>query len=112
MMRLDYCSMLLAGLLLTGCSGGNPPSEPEPLSPLVAFMSSAQPAVSAQLDDPVFGSGILVTQEEAFVSASSEDCRRATVIARELDAEMIVICRTEQGQPWKMMPRIMRSARP
>jgi len=104
--------MLLSGFLLTACSGGNPPSEPEALSPVMAFMSSALPAASAQLDDPVFGSGIFVTQEEAFVSASNEDCRRATVIARAREAEMLVICRTEQGQPWKMMPRIMGSVHP
>jgi len=104
--------MLLVGFLLAACSGGNPPAEPEALSPLVAFMSSAPPAASAQLDDPVFGAGILVTQEEAFVSASNEDCRRATVIARERVAEMVVVCRTEKGQPWKMMPRIMGSVHP
>ncbi|MCL1985719.1 MAG: hypothetical protein FWG59_04650 [Betaproteobacteria bacterium] len=112
MMRVVCCTALLGGMLLAGCSGGNPPVEPEPLSPLVAFISSAQPTASAQLDDPAFGSGILVTLEEAFVSASGEDCRRAAVIAREREAEMVVVCRAEEGQPWKMMPRIMGSAHP
>ena len=112
MMRSACRAMLPAVLVLTACSGGNPPSEPEALSPVAAFMASALPATSARLDDPDFGSGILVTQEEAFVSASSEDCRRATVITREREAEMVVICRTEQGRPWKMLPRIMGHVRP
>ena len=111
-MRSVCCTAFLAGILLAGCCAGNPPLEPEVLSPLVAFVSSAQPAASAQLDDPAFGSGVLVTQEEAFVSASGEDCRRAAVIAREREAEMVVVCRAGEGQPWKMMPRIMGSARP
>ena len=112
MMRLAYRTTLLAGLFLAGCFGGSPPPAPEPLTPLVAFMSSAQPAASAQLDDPVFGNGISVTQEEAFLSASGEDCRRATVVAREREPEMVVVCRAGEGQAWKMMPRIMGSARP
>ena len=111
-MRLAYYTTILAGLVLAGCFGGNPHPEPEPLPPLVAFMSSAQPAASAHLDDPAFGNAILVTQEEAFVSASGEDCRRATVVAGEREAEMVVVCRTEEGQAWRMMPRIMGSARP
>jgi len=112
MMRLAYYTTLLVGLFLAGCFGGNPPPAPEPLSPLVAFMSSAQPATTEQLDDPVFGNGIRVTQEESFLSASGEDCRRATVVAREREAEMVVVCRTAGGQSWKMMPRIMGTARP
>ena len=124
MMRLAYRMTLLAGLFLAGCFGGGPSggffggpssgpsSEPASLTPLVAFMSSAQPAASAQLDDPVFGNGISVTQEEAFLSASGEDCRRATVVAREREPEMVVVCRAGEGQAWKMMPRIMGSARP
>jgi len=106
------CHAMLLGFCLTACSGGNPPVEPEALTPLVAFMASAAPAATAQLDDPVFGSGIVVTQEEAFVSASSEDCRRATVVAGGREAEMLVICRSAPEQPWKMMPRIMESTRP
>ncbi|MDR2696537.1 MAG: hypothetical protein LBC79_09200 [Deltaproteobacteria bacterium] len=111
-MRLVYHTTLLAGLVLAGCSSRTPPLEPEPLPPLVAFLSSAPPAASAQLDDPAFGNAVLVTQEEAFVSASGEECRRATVVAREREAEMVVVCRTEEGQAWRMMPRIMGSARP
>ena len=111
-MRLACCAICCAGIFLAGCSGGKPPLEPEPLSPLAAFMSSAQPGDSASVDDPAFGSGIQVTQEGAFVSASGEDCRRATVTAREREAEMLVVCRAGEGQAWKMMPRIMRNVRP
>ena len=111
-MRVADYAALLAGLVLAGCSSGTPHLEPEPLSPLVAFMASAQPAASAQLDDPAFGGAILVTQEEVFLSASGEDCRRATVVAREREAEMVVVCRAEAGQTWRMMPRIMGGVRP
>lgn len=104
--------MLLTGFFLAGCAGVNPPAEPEALSPLVAFMASAQPTASTQLDDPAFGSGVTVTQEGAFASASGEDCRRAAVVAREREVEMVVVCRAGEGQPWKIMPRIMGSPRP
>jgi hypothetical protein len=68
-------------------------------------MAGAEPGVSAKLDDPVFGADLLVTQEGPFSSASGEDCRRATVIARGREAEIAVICRSGEG-PWRLAPRI------
>jgi len=109
-MRRVYRIMLLAGLFTAGCFDGSPP-EPAPLSPLEAFMASAQPGATTQLDDPAFGDALQVTQEEAFLSASGEDCRRAVVVARERAAEIVVVCRAGEKQPWKMMPRIMGGAR-
>lgn len=96
-----------ACLALTGCGmfGGTPPPAPEAPGPVAAFMIDNEPGASATLDDPEFGNAIRVTMQDTFASAGGEQCRRATLVAREREAEIVVICRDADGH-WSMAPRI------
>ena len=109
MPRFLYCLVILSLFALTACMGGEIAPEPEPLTPLTAFMVAAQEGESAELDDPLFGGAVRVSHEGSFSSANNEDCRRASVLARGHAAEVVVICRSGTGSDssWKMAPRIM-----
>lgn len=103
-----FLCIALTGLmtLLAGCGmwGGAPVPETPP-GPVMAYMIGHDRGDATVLDDPQFGQNISVTMQDAFTSASGEECKRATLVAREREAEMVVICRKGE-EPWKMAPRI------
>lgn len=96
----------LALLVLPACGmmGDTPPPAPE-YSPLVAYMIGHERGDSTTLDDPGFGPDLAVTMQESFESAGGQYCKRATVVAKEKQAEIVVICR-KGDEPWQMAPRI------
>lgn len=100
---------LAAGLCLTGCGvfRDSPPSASPapPPTPVAAYMMEHQKGDTAVLDDPEFGEAIRVTMQDPFISAAGEECRRATLVARQREAEVVVICR-KVGEAWKLAPRI------
>lgn len=93
-------------IILSGCglTADAPALSPSP-GPVEAFMISAEPGQSAQLDDPVFGTNVRVSLEGTFTSAKGENCRRATVLADGKKAEVAVTCRDAAGQ-WTLAPRV------
>ena len=96
-------------LTLPGCGmfgSSTPPPPPEkPYTPLVDFMVKHQVGESGSVDDPDFGKEIRITMQDSFNSASGEYCKRATIVPKDKEAEVVVICR-EGDQPWKLAPRI------
>lgn len=90
---------------LQGCFGGESSPPPPPPGPVENFLINAAPGASTTLDDPQFGQQVHVLLEDNFVSASGEDCKRATVRSQRQEAEIIVICRDRQGV-WRLAPRV------
>lgn len=90
---------------LAGCFGGESTPPPPPLGPVETFLINAAPGASTTVDDPQFGPQVHVLLEDNFVSASGEDCRRATVRSQRQEAEVVVICRDGQGV-WRLAPRV------
>lgn len=99
--------LLLLGLTasLQGCFGGESSPPPPPPGPVESFLINAAPGASTTLDDPQFGKQVHVLLEDNFVSASGEDCKRATVRSPRQEAEVVVICRDRQGV-WRLAPRV------
>ena len=99
-------------LSLGGCFWNPPPvpqePEPEPLSPVVQFMVSNSPGATALIQDETFGGEVRVSLEDSFVSAAGETCKRATLLSPQQEAEIIVICHSNESGSghWKLMPRI------
>lgn len=90
---------------LAGCFGGESTPPPPPPGPVETFLINAAPGASTTLDDPQFGPQVHVLLEDNFISASGEDCRRATVRSQRQEAEVVVICRDGQGV-WRLAPRV------
>ena len=101
--------VILGSVLLSGCSlfssAPTITANPVPPSPLVSYMIAHEAGDSTVLDDPDFGTAILVTMQENFSSASGNICKRASLLARQKESEMAVICLDENGQ-WVLAPRI------
>ncbi|MDR0815871.1 MAG: hypothetical protein LBN28_00485 [Desulfovibrio sp.] len=99
-----FASALL--VILSGCGlTADAPATAPVTGPVEAFMISAEPGQSAQLDDPVFGTDVRVSLEGTFTSAKGENCRRATVLADGKKAEVVVTCSDAAGQ-WTLAPRV------
>lgn len=97
---------VLAALLLGGCGFGSAPAQPEtPPGPVTGFMIVSTVGETATVDDPDFGKGVRVSLDELFTSAKGEDCKRATVLSGQREAEVVVICRDGNGR-WTMAPRV------
>ena len=90
---------------LAGCFGGESTPPPPPPGPVETFLINAAPGASTTVDDPLFGPQVHVLLEDNFISASGEDCRRATVRSQRQEAEVVVICRDGQGV-WRLAPRV------
>lgn len=91
--------------LLGGCGFGASPAPETPPTPVMQYMIDHSKGDTDLLDDPQFGEQIRITMQDTFTSAAGEECKRATLVAREREAEMAVICRKgEEG--WKLAPRI------
>ncbi len=109
-----FTLVVLSSLLLSlgGCFWKNTPvlpePEPETLSPVVQFMVSNSPGATALIQDETFGGEVRVSLEDSFVSAAGETCKRATLLSAQQEAEIIVICRSEDSGTghWRLMPRI------
>ena len=97
--------LALTAAPLQGCFGGESSPPPPPPGPVENFLINAAPGASTTLDDPQFGQQVHVLLEDNFVFASGEDCKRATVRSQRQEAEIIVICRDDQGV-WRLAPRI------
>ena len=98
---------LPAGFLLAGCGLFTDPPPPPAYQPgpVEAYLISASAGESTTLDDPAFGKSVRVTLDDGFTSAKGEECKRATVLAGQKEAEVVVICRDGEGQ-WRMAPRV------
>lgn len=94
-------------LPLHGCGlFADTPAQPQtPPGPVEAYMISANPGDSTTLEDPGFGKNVRVTLDNGFTSAKGEECKRATVLSGQKEAEVVVICRNSEGQ-WRMAPRV------
>ncbi|WP_165071688.1 DVU3141 family protein [Desulfovibrio sp. ZJ200] len=95
-------------VLLHGCGlfADAPPLPPQtPPGPVEAYMISANPGDSTTIDDPNFGKNVRVTLENGFTSAKGEECKRASVLSGQKEAEVVVICRNSEGE-WRMAPRV------
>ena len=90
---------------LAGCFGGESTPPPPPPGPVETFLINAAPGASTTVDDPQFGPQVHVLLEDNFISASGENCRRATVRSQRQEAEVVVICRDGQGV-WRLAPRV------
>lgn len=106
-MKMKRHLLLLLALTapLQGCFGGENSPPPPPPGPVENFLINAAPGASTTLDDPQFGRQVHVLLEDNFVSASGEDCKRATVRSQRQEAEVVVICRDGQGV-WRLAPRV------
>lgn len=102
-------AVLLLALSLTvplaGCFGGESTPPPPPPGPVETFLINAAPGTATTVDDPQFGPQVHVQLEDNFISATGENCRRATVRSQRQEAEVIVICRDGQGV-WRLAPRV------
>lgn len=102
---------LVACLLLAACGGKQPEMAASPIDdpvvekPLLDYLSTHDGGSSATLDDPEFGKSIRVFVEGSFLSASGQECRRATLLTRDGQAEVVVACKGDDGT-WTMAPRI------
>jgi hypothetical protein len=101
---------MAAGVLLvfalSGCAGLQDAPAPPPMpGPAENFIIAAEPGQATILDDPAFGNNIRVAMDSAFTSAKGEECRRATVTVQGKEAEVVVICKHEDGS-WIMAPRV------
>jgi hypothetical protein len=102
----SVASALLFFLFLSGCGViSDAPAPPSPPGPVEGYMITAVPGASTRLDDPAFGKDVSVTMENGFISAKGEECRRASVLVGEREAEVVVVCRNAAGR-WEMAPRV------
>lgn len=103
--------VLMTCLFLVACGGRKPGVEESPIdepvveAPLLEFLATHEGGTSATLDDPEFGKGVRVFIEGAFLSASGQECRRATLLSRNGEAEVVVACKGDDGK-WVLAPRI------
>ena len=104
---LSCCSALSCACLLSGCLFGDAtPPEPEtPPTPVVAYMIAHEAGDSTTVQDPEYGGDVLVSMQENFTSGTGEECKRASLVAQQREAEMVVICRRDGGS-WNLAPRI------
>lgn len=100
---LMACGLLMANLTACGFSAPEAPPPPE-YGPVAAFVI-AQDGGTTLVDDPEFGNDITVIIQDTFFSASGEECKRATLLAQDKQAEVVAWCRKNTG-PWVMAPRI------
>ena len=82
-----------------------PPAPDEAPSPLLTFMLENPAGTTSILEDPAFGANLHVTTGDSFVSAAGAECKRATLLSRGQDAEIVVACRDSAGK-WALAPRI------
>lgn len=109
-----FCLSLLAGL--GGCFWQGTPApeqpQPQPLSEVPRFMVANSSGATGVVQDEAFGGEVRVTLEDAFLSASGETCKRATVLSVQHEAEIVVICHNGQNgdesnpDEWRLMPRV------
>lgn len=108
---MKKCTMYLLCIAvlgsMAGCGGmsADPPAPPPIYGPVAEFIISGGPGHSTVVDDPEFGNEITVIVQDSFISASGEECKRATLLAQDKQAEIIAMCRKPDA-PWAMAPRI------
>lgn len=99
------CALLVAGLAGCGLMSSDPPPSPPSYGPVAEFVIAQDAGSTIVVDDPEFGTDITVIIQDAFYSASGEECKRATLLAQDKQAEVVAWCRKAEG-PWLMAPRI------
>ncbi|MEG6504161.1 DVU3141 family protein [Nitratidesulfovibrio sp. 1201_IL3209] len=111
---LALCALGVLPVLLAACGGRQQPApqaqeQALPARPILEFMTGNPAGSSAVLDDPEFGTGIRVVVEGLFISATGEECRRATLLSEHGEAEVVIACRpvgSGDADAWQMAPRI------
>ncbi|MEG2172632.1 MAG: DVU3141 family protein [Desulfovibrionaceae bacterium] len=98
------CIALLGSLAGCGLMGSDTPPPPT-YGPVAEFVIAQNAGSSTVVDDPEFGNAITVIIQDTFYSASGEECKRATLLAQDKQAEIVAMCRKGTG-PWTMAPRI------
>lgn len=99
--------LLLGGCLANPFGNSAAPENPipeVPLSPVPQFISMNNAGAQASIEDPAFGGLVDVMVEGSFTSASGRDCRRAVVSQPPHEAEIVILCRRDEG--WELMPRV------
>lgn len=108
-LRSVFLFPLLASLALAGCGSKQPDTRQQAstsdVAPVLDFLAASEQGATATLDDPAFGNGVRVVVEGRFFSALGDECKRATLISENREAEVVVICRQADGT-WKLAPRI------
>lgn len=99
------CALFGAGLTGCGLMSSDPPPPPPVYGPVAEFVIAQNAGSSTVLDDPEFGTAITVIIQDTFHSASGEECKRATLLAQDKQAEVVAWCRKAEGS-WLMAPRI------
>lgn len=99
------CVVLLGGLAGCGLMASDPPPPPVVHGPVAEFIISQTAGSTTVVDDPEFGNAITVIIQDSFYSASGEECKRATLLAQDKQAEVVAVCRKGEG-PWALAPRI------
>lgn len=103
-------ALLPAVLLLSGCGFSSQPEAALPAapSPVREFIIQHQPGAAdsvGTVSDPEFGENLRIVLEQEFLSASGQNCRRASLFSAHGEAEVVIMCRAADGA-WIMAPRV------
>lgn len=99
------CLAFLASVSGCGIGSSDLPPPPPVYGPVAEFVIGGIAGAKTVVDDPEFGMDITVIIQDTFISASGEECKRATLLAQDKQAEIIAMCRKADA-PWTMAPRI------
>lgn len=104
--------LIVVAVFLAGCSNkqqSQAPSLPPPetamikTSPIVSFISTAEPGVRSKFNDPDYGT-VNIVVDASYTSALGELCKKARIFTSYDCMEVIAVCKHENR--WVKMPNI------